>query len=37
MARNTLTLTMKGLITLDVYNKAVGRFLALIKALSEPV
>jgi hypothetical protein len=37
MARNTLTLTMKGSITLDIYNKAVGRFLALIKALSEEI
>jgi hypothetical protein len=37
MARNTLTLTMKGSITLDIYSKAVGRFLALIKALSEEI
>src|SRR2546422_2203803 len=37
MARNTLTLAMKGSITLDIYNKAVGRFLALIKALSEEI
>jgi hypothetical protein len=37
MERNTLTLTMKGSITLDIYNKAVGRFLALIKALSEEI
>jgi hypothetical protein len=37
MARNTLTLTMKGSITLDIYNKVVGRFFALIKALSEEI
>jgi len=37
MARNTITLTMKGSITLDIYNKVVGRFFALIKALSEEI
>jgi hypothetical protein len=37
MAHNTLTLTMEGSITLDIFNKTVGRFLALIKALSEEI
>lgn len=38
MARNTITLTMEGAaITLDSFTKAVGRFLALIKALSDEI
>jgi hypothetical protein len=37
MARNTLTLTVKGSITLDIYHKTVGRFFSLIKALSEEI
>jgi hypothetical protein len=37
MARNTLGLIMEGAITLDSYHKTVGRFFALIKALSEEI